>query len=106
MWGPHAYQVLTDESQTSPPPAVTNLKATPTTTSAKITWTKAVGAHGYAVFVDELSSGSLTYAGQTEVTKGDTVTIKGLVSGATYVVFVASVRKTGSTQTDIEFTTP
>ena len=107
LWGPYAYQVLTDEYQTSPPPAVTNLKATtPTSTSAKITWTKAAGAHGYAVFVDQLSSGYLTYAAQTQVTKGNTITVKGLVSGATYVVFVGSVNAKGSAQTDSEFTTP
>jgi subtilase family serine protease len=106
LWGPHGYQVLIDTAQTSPPPAVTNLTVTPSATSAEITWTKAKGAHGYAVFVDQLSGSNLTFTAQTLVTKGNSVTVKGLVSGGTYIVFVASVKTTGSKQTDVQFTTP
>jgi subtilase family serine protease len=105
LWGPYSYQVLIDTPQTDPPAAVTNLTVKASTTSAKISWTKSSAANGYAVWVDALDSDELTYAAQTQVTKGDSITVKGLVSGATYVVFVGATNETGSAQTYVEFTT-
>jgi len=97
LFGPYAYQWLTDlNSSSSLVP--TNLKAVPGTTSAKITWDAVSGASGYVVYVDRLepvgnppTSFDLTGAALATVTKKKSFTVQGLTAKGYYAVFVAAV---------------
>lgn len=85
LWGPYAFQLFNDSGGATPPPAVT-IKAVPSTTSAKISWTKSTGATGYAVFVQlaEFNTNTqayeLTYSAQTLVTKNTSIDVTGLLA--------------------------
>jgi len=95
LYGPYAYQVLTDvapESSLEP----TGLKATVTDTSAKITWKAVSGASGYALYFDEVISVGpdeydLTASAEASITKTTTFTISGLAPKTYYALFVGTV---------------
>jgi subtilase family serine protease len=111
LWGQSSFIVLSTAGGTAGPPAVT-VKAVPSTTSAKITWTKSTGATGYAVYVQLFAYDTNTgdYVGQyfakTAITKKTSVDVTGLianhiVSGTKdtpaygYAVTVAAVDSSG-----------
>ena len=104
LWGPYAFQVLTDETQKSPPPKVT-ITVTPSTTSAKISWTASAGANGYVVWVDQLSTTKFTFTAKTEITKATSLSVTGLSALKSYAVYVGAVSNTGSSQSSTTFKT-
>ena len=95
LWGPYSFAVLNDITETSPPPTVT-VAVEPSTTSAKITWTKSTGATGYVVFVDLQQNGSPTFAGETTITRGTSVNVTGLIADQPYVAYVTAIDSSGS----------
>ena len=104
LWGPYAFQVLTDEVKKTPPPAV-KITVKPGTTSATVSWTASKNATGYVVWVDQLSGTSFTYTAQTAITKKTSLAVTGLVSGQPYSVYVGAVNTQGSSQASASFTT-
>lgn len=104
LWGPYAFQVLTDEVQKTPPPVV-KITVTPGTTSAAIKWTASKNATGYVVWVDQLVGTAFTYTAQTTITKKTNLTVTGLTSGQPYSVYVGAVHARGSSQASATFTT-
>ena len=108
--GPFAYEIaLVSGTGSDAPAAPTNLKVTPATTSAKISWTKSPGATGYVVLVDflEPSNGSFlpTAIEQIAVTKSDKVTVTGLTTDSTYGVAVEAVNSGGANEVESSFMT-
>jgi hypothetical protein len=97
LFGPYAYQWLTDLTQTSSlDPA--DLKAKPSTSSAEITWSAVSGATGYVIYLDAVipigsppTGYELTGAARTTITKKTSVKFTGLNSKGYYGVFVGAV---------------
>jgi subtilase family serine protease len=108
--GPFAYEIaLVSGTGSDAPAAPTNLKVTPATTSAKISWTKSPGATGYVVLVDflEPSNGGFlpTAIEQIAVTQSDKVTVTGLTADSTYGVAVEAVNSGGANEVESSFMT-
>jgi subtilase family serine protease len=108
--GGFAYQVaLVSGTGKDVPDAPTNLSATATTTSAKITWTKSAGATGYVVLVDLLEAVKggfeATPVEQIAVTTSDHVTVTGLTADSDYSVSVEAVNSGGAKEVEGTFTT-
>jgi subtilase family serine protease len=89
LWGPFSFLTLASVAgNVTPPPTVT---AVPSTTSAKITWTRSTAATGYAVFVQlfeyNTNTGEYegTYMAQTAITKKTNLDVKGLRANQTVV---------------------
>jgi subtilase family serine protease len=105
LWGPAGYEVfLYSGTGKDKPHAPTKITVKPADTSAVISWPKAEGAKGYAVFVVDTASG--TSSGQFLLTKTLKIKVTGLTAGQTYSVAVASVNKGGAAEVTTSFTTP
>jgi subtilase family serine protease len=120
LWGPFAFQALTFAGGTGTPPPAPTLSVKPSTTSAKLSWTAATGATGYAVYVQlyqyNTNTGNYdgTYVGQTAITKKTSLDVTDLLANQIvdgnpvygYAVTVAAVDSSGvSVSNTVEFFT-
>jgi kumamolisin len=105
LWGPAGYEVVLYSGKGTPKPtAPASITATPTATTAVISWPKVTGATGYAVFV--ITNPADQGTAQFLVTRLPKITVTGLSSGQAYNVAVAAVNTHGAAEKTTSFTTP
>lgn len=95
------FQLMLSPASSGAPPAVTDVRATATATTIKVTWKPAAGATGYLLYGQQQGV-ALTISGPV-VTGGDTATLTGLLPSTTYSFTVASVNKSGINQNQPTF---
>ena len=107
LWGgAFATVLLTSGGQPGTPPDLVNdLYAIPGTTSVKFFWKHTKGATAYVIAVALASSVSLTFDEQVDISKGETLEVKGLYPKTNYDASVLTVNSSGFGIRSLTFTT-